>query len=222
MAANSKIPSFSQQDLESRSGLNDANIYKISRDMEIEMTFRIAGLAGSLSSPSKTRALVDLVAYRATERFAAEASSYDLGDLQPSLGQAQSPGDLDPLAQSILETILNADVLVVGSPVYKGSYSGLFKHLIDLIDPLALRDKRVLLTATGGGDRHALVIEHQLRPLFGFFEAATLPTGVYASAADFRNGVPASPTLLERIDRALDPLAGLAIQASTRPGKRAA
>ncbi len=177
------------------------------------MTFRLAGLAGSLSAPSRTRALVDLIAFKATQRFAAEASSYDLRDLQPSLGQAQSPADLDPLARSILETILNADVLIVGSPVYKGSYTGLFKHLIDLIEPEALRGKPVLLTATGGGDRHALVIEHQLRPLFGFFEAATLPTGIYAGAADFQDGVPASPALLKRIDRALDPLALFAGQA---------
>ena len=92
---------------------------------------------------------------------------------------------------------------MVGSPVYKGSYTGLFKHLFDLIDPAALAGKPVLLTATGGGDKHALVIEHQMRPLFGFFEAFTLPTGVYASGADFSDGVPASPALLSRIDRAL-------------------
>ncbi len=60
-----------------------------------------------------------------------------------------------------------------------------------------------MLSATGGGEKHALVIEHQLRPLFGFFEAATLPTGVYASGADFASGVPASPPLLARIDRAV-------------------
>ncbi|MFD1810195.1 NAD(P)H-dependent oxidoreductase [Gemmobacter lanyuensis] len=88
-------------------------------------------------------------------------------------------------ARAALEVILSADALVVASPVYKGSYTGLFKHLIDLIDPAALQGKPVLLAATGGGDRHALVIEHQLRPLFGFFEAQTLPTGVYAADRDF-------------------------------------
>jgi FMN reductase len=83
----------------------------------------------------------------------------------------------------------------------------LFKQLFDLVEPTALRGKPVLLAATGGGDRHALVIEHQLRPLFGFFEAATLATGVYAAERDFADGAPASPALLERIDRAVDQLA---------------
>ena len=72
-----------------------------------------------------------------------------------------------------------------------------------LIDPAALAGKPVLLTATGGGDKHALIIEHQLRPLFGFFEAATLPTGIYAGAADFTDTQPSSAPLLARLDRAV-------------------
>ena len=168
------------------------------------MSYRIAGFAGSLSTPSKTRALVDLAALRTAARFGASAVTYDLTDLGPELGQARSLDDLSPLPRAIVDGLLSADVLIVGSPVYKGSYTGLFKHLFDLIDPSALLGKPVLLTATGGGDKHALVIEHQLRPLFGFFEAATLATGVYASAADFSDGVPASAALLARIDRAVD------------------
>lgn len=170
------------------------------------MTLRIVGLAGSLSRPSKTRALVDLVTARAAASLGATAATYDLTDLQPALGTAQTLDDLDGLPRAIVASILSADALVVGSPVYKGSYTGLFKHLFDLIDPAALAGKPVLLAATGGGDKHALVIEHQLRPLFGFFEAFTLPTGVYASGADFSDGVPASPALLTRIDRAVSQL----------------
>lgn len=170
------------------------------------MTLRIVGLAGSLSRPSKTRALVDLVTARAAASLGATAATYDLTDLQPALGTAQTLDDLDGLPRAIVASILSADALVVGSPVHKGSYTGLFKHLFDLIDPAALAGKPVLLAATGGGDKHALVIEHQLRPLFGFFEALTLPTGVYASGADFSDGVPASPALLTRIDRAVSQL----------------
>ena len=75
----------------------------------------------------------------------------------------------------------------------------------------------MLLAATGGGDRHALVIEHQLRPLFGFFEAATLPTGVYAAERDFTDGEPTAPALLERIERAVDQLALHIARQSRRP-----
>lgn len=186
------------------------------------MTFRIAGFTGSLSSPSKTRALVDFTVRKAAARFGATASTYDLTDLQPGLGQAASYAELAPLARGILDTILSADALVIGTPVYKGSYTGLFKHAFDLIDPAALVGKPILLTATGGGGKHALVIEHQLRPLFAFFEAATLPTGVYASAEDFQDGFPASPALTGRLDRAVEQFAPYLVERGDRARIRAA
>lgn len=170
------------------------------------MTRTIIGLSGNLDRPSKTRALVQTAVATAASRFDAVGTVYDLLDFGPSLGGARRVDDLAPAARSALNTMLAADALVVACPVYKGSYTGLFKHLIDLIDPLSLRGKPVLLAATGGGDRHALVIEHQLRPLFGFFEAQTLPTGVYASERDFENGQPASAAVHDRLERAVDQL----------------
>lgn len=171
------------------------------------MSLRIAGLAGSTGTPSKTRALVELATTRAAARLGAQAQVFDLGELQPQLGTASRISDLAGNALHIAESILTADALVVGTPVYKGSYSGLFKHLVDLIEPADLLGKPILLTATGGGEKHALVIEHQLRPLFAFFEAAVLPTGIYASAADFTDGLPTSLPLLARLDRGIEQLA---------------
>lgn len=99
---------------------------------------RIVGLAGSLNRPSKTRALVDLLTAKAAASLHAASASYDLTDLQPSLGAAATLEDLDHLTRAIIDDILSADALVVGSPVYKGSYSGLFKHLFDLTRPRRL------------------------------------------------------------------------------------
>ena len=84
-------------------------------------------------------------------------------------------------ARRIVDAIEGADALIVGSPVYKGSYTGLFKHVFDLVEPDRLAGKPVVLAASGGGPRHALVVEHALRPLFGFFTALTIPTAVYAA-----------------------------------------
>ncbi|TGR16070.1 FMN reductase, partial [Mesorhizobium sp. M8A.F.Ca.ET.202.01.1.1] len=92
-----------------------------------------------------------------------------------------------------------ADVLVVATPVYRGSYTGLFKHFFDFIDQDALVDTPILLAATGGSERHALVIDHQLRPLFSFLQAHTLPIGVYATPADFDGEHVSSAALQARI-----------------------
>ncbi|MNR23741.1 hypothetical protein D3C85_1407780 [compost metagenome] len=79
----------------------------------------------------------------------------------------------------------------------------------------------VLLAATGGSDRHALIIDHQLRPLFGFFQALSLPIGVYAAEADFTDYRITSPQLLERIERAVE-AAVLSLHPTVQPNASAA
>ena len=164
---------------------------------------RIVGFSGNITRPSKTLAFVDHIVQEIGRRNGLSARSWDIEDLGPSLAGARRATALDEPAQAILQAITEADVLVIGSPTYKGSYTGLFKHFFDLLDPAALRGKPVLLTATGGGDRHALIVEHQLRPLFGFFEAFTVPTAVSATDRDFENGVPVSEPLLRRVAQAV-------------------
>ena len=163
----------------------------------------VLGLSGNITRPSKTRAFVGLIAAQTAAAVSATADTFDLLDLGLSFRQAARLSELDEPARRRVDQLLNADVLVVGSPTYKGSYTGLFKHLFDLLDPASLKGKPIILTATGGGDRHSLIVEHQLRPLFGFFEALTLPTGIYASEKDFADGQLASETIRARIGQAV-------------------
>jgi FMN reductase len=158
----------------------------------------IVCLSGSPSRPSKTSALVGMIAADVVSRTTARLDVFDLVDAGPGLGSALRRKDLTPSATRIIDAIEQADALIVGTPVYKGGYTGLFKHVFDLIDPQALVGKPVLITATGGGPRHALVVEHALRPLFGFFEALTIPTAVYASEVDFSNGALTDPGVIAR------------------------
>ena len=130
-----------------------------------------------------------------------------------------TPGD-EPTAKAI-RLVREADVLVVATPTYKGSYTGLFKHAIDLIDPGALLGRPVILTATGGGDRHALIVEHQLRPLFGFFQAHALPSAVYAADRDFVDYRLAADPIRQRVQQAVDELAPF-VPAAAKPATIAA
>ncbi len=170
---------------------------------------RIVGFSGSPRRPSKTRSLVEAVAAEVASHRQVRLDIYDLSDSGPGLGGALQRKDLTLPAARIIDAIEQADALIIGTPVYKGAYTGLFKHVFDLVDPLALVGKPVLLTATGGGPRHALVVEHALRPLFGFFEALTVPTAVYASDADFNDGRLAEAGVLERVSTAAQQLASL-------------
>lgn len=119
----------------------------------------------------------------------------------------------------MVDTVEQADAPIVTTPVYKGSYAGLFKRLFDLINPLALVDRPVLIGATGGGQRHALVVEHQLRPRFGFYSVLTVPSAVYGSDSDFSDGKLVDPLVLARAEQAVDQFATLlsACQPKSQP-----
>src|SRR5215207_942776 len=169
---------------------------------------RVVGIAGNLKRPSRTRALVEAVGAALAHQRAVDLAVYDLLDAGPGLGAAYARTDLLPEAARVVEAVETADALIVGTPVYKGSYTGLSKHLFDLVDPGALGDKPVVLTATGGGPCHALVVEHQLRPLFGFFTALTVPTAVYASDQDFLDGRLVNAGVIGRVGDAARQLSG--------------
>jgi FMN reductase len=164
----------------------------------------VLGISGNLTRPSKTRLFVDHIARQVAGGIGATSDTFDIQDLGPSFGQARPLSDLAPQARAIVERLATATVLVAGSPTFKGSYTGLFKHFFDLLDPAALRGKPVILAATGGGERHSLIVEHQLRPLFGFFEALTMPTAIYATDKDFADGVLVSEAIRARARQAVD------------------
>jgi FMN reductase len=180
--------------------------------------YRIVAVSGSLHEPSKTTALLRAIAAAIAERAEVEVQLIELTAVGPALAGALRRDRLPASVEAQLNAIEEADLLIVGSPVYRASFTGLFKHLFDFVGQYALVGKPVLLAATGGGERHALIIEHQLRPLFGFFQALTLPLGVYASDTDFDGYVIDSEILQTRIalaaERAL-PLVGYAASRST-------
>jgi FMN reductase len=159
---------------------------------------RIVGVSGSLSVPSRTTSLVDAVARAFAEPLGAEVEVIELGGLVSALA-GTNRSELGAGAQAALTAVETADVLVVGSPAYRATYTGIFKHFFDFVGQYALVDKPIVLTATGGSDRHALLVEHQMRPLFGFFQALTLPLGIFATETDFDNYEITSEDLRERI-----------------------
>ncbi|WP_315138350.1 NAD(P)H-dependent oxidoreductase [Achromobacter marplatensis] len=163
----------------------------------------IAVVCGSFSPDSRTRVLLNAIARAVSREIPAQLQYVELADLTPEIGRALSKKELSISAMASLGTIEDADALIVGAPVFRGGLPGLFKHLFDLIDQRALEGKPVLLAATGGSDRHALVLDHQWRPLFAFFQALTLPVGVYATPADIQHGAITSPALAERISLAV-------------------
>ncbi|PPV04974.1 NADH-dependent FMN reductase [Xanthomonas bromi] len=146
---------------------------------------RVVAVTGGMQRPSKAVALAEHLLDLIADQVPCERHLVEIGALAPQFAGAVWRSQLPGTMEQALSLVEQADVLVVATPVYRGSFTGLFKHFFDFIDQDALIDTPVLLAATGGSDRHALMIDHQLRPLFSFFQARTLPLGVYATDRDF-------------------------------------
>lgn len=145
----------------------------------------IVAVSGGLNNPSKTESLVQEILNELGQATPINVHFIKFSEIGPLLGGAIYRNQLPQRVQDDLAAVEAADALIVGTPVYRASFTGLFKHFFDFVEQTALVDVPVLLAASGGSERHALVLEHQLRPLFSFFQAQTLPIGVYATDKDF-------------------------------------
>ena len=161
----------------------------------------VVGFSANISRPSKTRSFLERIAREAATAHLLSGSVFDIDALGPSFPAARGPNHREAKARRLVDVFVGPDVIGVGSPTYKGDYTGLFKHFVDLLAPASRRGKPVILAGTGGGERHFLIIEDLLRPLFGFFEAFVLPTAIYAPECAFANGTLADEAIRRRVSQ---------------------
>ncbi len=174
---------------------------------------KLVVVSAGLSVPSSTRLLADRLAAAAApaatapEPAPADVRVIELRDLAVEIAHTFTNGFPAPALADAFAEVAAADGLIVVTPVFSASYSGLFKSFFDALsvtDEDALTGKPVLIGATGGTARHSLVLDHALRPLFSYLKAVVVPTGVYAASEDW-----GAEGLDARIGRAASELAGL-------------
>lgn len=173
---------------------------------------RVAVVNGSPNEQSKTMGLTNVALKTLSHKLSIEVRRIDVYRLGTGFTEAITREDVAPAVDEELKAAEDADLLITATPIYRGSYPGLFKHFFDLIEQYALADKPVLLLATGGGEHHALALDHVLRPLFAFFQARTLPVGVFASSGDFDGTLLLNPRVHSRVAIALDDVSDLLLR----------
>jgi FMN reductase len=165
-------------------------------------TFQLAVVSAGTSDPSSTRLLADRIAER-TAGLAGQrghqlaVTMIELRELATDISHAVVSQLISPRLRQAIDALAAADGLVVSTPVYKAGASGLFKSFFDLLDNDLLIGKPVVLAATAGTARHALVADDQLRPLFAYLRALPVPTSLFAAPEDW-----ADPALNQRAERA--------------------
>ncbi|MHA7985676.1 CE1759 family FMN reductase [Rathayibacter sp. CAU 1779] len=165
-------------------------------------TFRVAVVNAGISDPSSTKLLGDRIAQAVRELagrrgHVVEITTIDLRDVLPELAGALASGLLGPRFTAAVTALHEADGVIASAPVYKAGPSGLFSSFFQVLDNDLLIAKPVALAATAGTARHALVVDEQMRLLFAYLRAMSVPTSVFASTEDWQD-----KALGSRVDRA--------------------
>ncbi|NEC86275.1 FMN reductase [Streptomyces sp. SID12501] len=179
---------------------------------------KLVVVSAGLSVPSSTRLLADRLAAAVDRKSDAgiqvDIQVVELRELAVEIAHNFTNGFPGRKLADALDAVTRADGLIVVTPVFSASYSGLFKSFFDVLEKDALAGKPVLVAATGGSARHSLVLEHAMRPLFAYLRAVVVPTAVYAASEDW-----GAEGLAERVERAAGELTALmsGLSAQRRP-----
>jgi FMN reductase len=165
-------------------------------------TLKLVVVSAGTSDPSSTRLLADRTAERAVALAARHdrkttISVIELRELAADISTALTTQLVTPKLQQAITVLREADGVIAAAPVYKAGPSGLFTSFFDVLDNDLLIGKPVVLAATAGTARHALVADEAMRPMFAYLRTLTVPTSLFAAPEDWSD-----PALATRIGRA--------------------
>lgn len=150
---------------------------------------KLVGLSGSPTERSKTLIAVEKAVEYAAETYPSISTEVlNIRDYDVQFCDGRDPSQYEGDSRTVIDKIVEADGLIIGTPMYRASYTGMLKNVFDLIPNDALHGKPVGLIATGGSDHHFLAIEHELKPVIGFFQGVALPGAVYAKDEHYSDG----------------------------------
>ena len=165
-------------------------------------TFRVAVVTAGTSDPSSTRLLADRIADRVKELAARHGHEVTVGvielrEIAADISTALVSQLVTPRLRQAIAALGEADGIIAAAPVYKAGPSGLFTSFFHVLDNDLLIAKPVVLAATAGTARHALVADEAMRPMFAYLRTLTAPTSLFAAPEDWSD-----PALNARIERA--------------------
>jgi FMN reductase len=154
---------------------------------------RLVAVVGAVTPPGRLTAAIQTAVDLASARDGASASLLSLADFRLGFADGRPPERLDDDTASIVAALAGADCVLLASPVYRASFTGALKNLLDLTPLETLRAKPIGIVAMGASPHHYLGVDWHLRAVLAWFGALVAPTSVYLETAHFQDGRLADP-----------------------------
>jgi FMN reductase len=156
----------------------------------------VLAIVGSATPPGRLRRAVAAALDRASAA-GAEVDLIDLAERTIAPADGRPPTELGDDTAAVIDAIGGAGAVLLATPVYRGSLTGVLKNLLDHVPVEALERKPVAILAMGASQHHYLGAERHLRDVLSFFGADVLPIAGYLTSADFQEGEPTAAAAAE-------------------------
>ena len=154
---------------------------------------KLVAVVGAVTAPGRLNAAIEYAVAEASAQPGVSAALLALGDHRISFADGRPLDRFTDDTAQVVAALVAADAVLIASPVYRGSFTGALKNLLDLTPVDALRSKPVGIVAMGATLHHYLGVDWHLRAVLAWFGALVAPTSVYLESAHFRDGVLADP-----------------------------
>lgn len=141
---------------------------------------KVLGIVGSVFG-TKTRIAMQNIKFS----DGVDYEIVDLSELDIMFADGRDFPDFEGDTRTLVEKIIAADAIIVGTPVFQASIPGALKNVFDLLPVDSIKDKVVGIVVTAGSPRHYLVAEYQLKPVLTYMKAALLEKYVFIEGRDF-------------------------------------
>lgn len=165
---------------------------------------KIVGLSGSIVG-SKTRTAMNYVVKEVTGKYPdAEVTLIDLAEYNVQFSDGRNYLEYQGDTGFVTKTIMEADAIIIGTPIFQASMPATLKNVFDLLPVNAFRDKVVSMLVTAGSPKHYLIAEQQLKPILAYMKAQIVQTYVFIEEKDFNRKEIVNDDVLFRIDRLVE------------------
>lgn len=165
---------------------------------------KLVGLSGSTVG-SKTRTAMDTVIETITRNYSdIDVRLIDLADYEIQFSDGRNYLDYEGDTSYITKTLMEADAIIIGTPVFQASIPASLKNIFDCLPQNAFLDKVVSMLVTAGSSKHYLMPEHQLKPILAYMKAQIVQTYVFIEEKDFYRKELINDDVRMRIERLVE------------------